>query len=188
MDKIEPHLVKHYRLRFEQGYGKRYESSPRVELDILPLLLPFVEALGFYHTGPRKLQMDTQEELLDSLFGFFVKHNNTIITDDVVLAKYLGIAAFLHDYGGDYWTEYSKLESLFRMCYTINHNRVRIIGKEVYSCIAMRFDQYMTCSPITPIRWSSIEKPAKSTTSPQAQPLVDDLNLRWQQWKAKYSK
>lgn len=165
MVKIEPHLVKHYRIRFEQSFRMRYQKREEQEIDILPLLVTFVQALGFHTSGQRKINMDDQDELLDDLFTFFAKQGSLYDKHEVVLAKHLAIAAFTYDYGGDVWEKYSALESLYRMCYNVNHNRVRIRGKEVYSCIAMRFDQFLTCSPITPIQWSSIEKMGKSYSS-----------------------
>lgn len=157
--------MKHYRLRFETSTALRYQVQQREDIDILSLLITFTKALGFYTSGPRKLRMETQEELLDDLFAFFVMEGSKYDKHELVLAKEMAKAAFLYDYGGNVWEEYSKLESLYRMCYNVNHNRVRIRAKEAYSCAAMMFDQFLTCSPITPIQWSSIEKMAAPTKS-----------------------
>lgn len=169
---VESHLVKGYRQRFDTYFTNRYKIRAQRKLDLLPYLVPFIEALGFspVHTGVRYLPVTNDVyETVCNLVEFVVQCKEregkvfSMIERRTITS--LGAAAFLYSVGHDETARYLAVEREYLHRFGKDIDRARIYAKEAYLCLATRFDQYLTTSPITPIKWSYIEKMAPSSQS-----------------------
>lgn len=182
---LDPHLRKEYRLRFETFYDYRYIPRRETRVNINLHLRPFIETLGFstYHTGIRYLQVtDDQFRTLDNLCSFVVycKQFEGAVFSNIekkAIAS-LATAATLFTLGDDQTRRYLRVEQEAIHQFKVDIERIRVHAKHVYSLIMSRLDQYLTCSPISPIRWSLLEAPStKETPKLRIFTMLDDIEL-----------
>lgn len=160
---VEAHLVKQYRVQFENYFNHRYESRPKVILKLKPLLLPFFSALGFHDKGPRRL--DTSGDVftvIQSFFGFMVyckKFDGKYFSiHEQKTISALAASAFLFTLGHDETQRYLRLEKESIHVFQNDIDRIRVYAKEFYIAGMSRFDHYLNHCPIEPVDWSLLER------------------------------
>jgi len=159
---VEKHLIGHYRQRFDDQYASRYEKQEGQEINMRQALEDFARALGFHDQGKRKINFKSSFLIVYSMSKLIAtKQYKSISKTELELGILLGTTCFVSTYESNLWNRYSILESCFHLCYNVNQNKVRMVGREIYSWIGMRFDQFLTCSPITSINWRLLEKNKK---------------------------
>lgn len=169
---VESHLVREYRERFDNYYTTRYCSRPQVKRNIALYLMPFMEALGFtsLHEGPRYIKaLDDVFETTCNLMNFVVyckeREGKSFSKIERRVIVSLAASAFLFTLGHDETSRYLAIEREYVFRFEKDIDRARIYAKEAYLCFMSRMDQYLTTSPITPIKWMCIEEVDQSQQS-----------------------
>lgn len=162
---LDSHLVKEYRIKFEQFFSTRYVPRKETRVDLSEYILPFLESLGFsaYHAGPRYVEVTSDQFATMRNVSMFVLNckNPSLTTIERRAVAACAAAAVLFTLGDDHADEYLRIEQEAIHGFAVDIDVIRRYAKEVYSRVMSRFDQYLTCSPITPIRWAVVEKPPK---------------------------
>jgi hypothetical protein len=154
-------LVKNYRVAFETFYAHRYTLRTASSVDLMPYVVPFLKALGFHHEGPRRIDF-TQDQwrvLSDACMMILVWRKNTSL--NVIerrCAASLAATAMLFTLGHNETASYLDIEREAVLQFKADIGYIRLCAKEAFSLLMSRFDQYLTCSPITPIYWSATEQ------------------------------
>lgn len=162
---LDSHLVKEYRIKFEQFFVTRYTPRRETRVDLSEYVRPFLSALGFsdYHAGPRYIEVTSDQfKTMQNVSAFVLRHKRTPLTNiEKHAITACASAAVLFTLGDDHTADYIKIEQEAIHGFGVDIDVIRKHAKEVYSRVMSRFDQYLTCCPITPIRWSAIEAPPK---------------------------
>lgn len=165
----DPIFNKEYRIRFEYYFDNRYCDREPQLTNLDSLIRDFLLGLGFtLDLGIRGLgKAQSGVDLIHSAFRYVhkakEKHNKKIDKRESKLICALATSAFLFDFGYDDVYTYTQMEKKYVHLYKINMNKVRVYAKELYKILALRFDEFLNLVPMSPIKWSMIERAVHGT-------------------------